>query len=97
MAAYDLEEQEQIEELKMERRMQPAPVRPRLPPVPVVSTHALIDLATHLREIEQLKREVARLQGTPRFHVVRYGDTVVLATATMGGIREGDAVEWVAL
>ncbi len=62
----------QISTLKKERRSAPAP-----PPVP---PSVMLDIVDKLKEIESLRREVARLQAMPRalpvaMHIVRPGDS----------------------
>lgn len=62
----------QIVVLKKERRTAPTP-----PPVP---TSVMLDIVDKLKEIESLRREVARLQAMPRvlpvaMHIVRPGDS----------------------
>lgn len=84
---------EQVALLRNERRIAASPPRPKLPPPSGYTTSALIDLSAHLREIDTLRREVTRLQATPRmmlpsapaFHIVRPGDTPTLVAQTYTG------------
>jgi len=80
---------EQVALLRNERRIAASPPRPKLPPPSGYTTSALIDLSAHLREIDTLRREVARLQSAPRsapaFYIVRPGDTPTLIAETYTG------------
>ena len=49
------------------------------------TSYALADLSENLREIDSLRREVARLRAAPRVHVVRPGESP-LQIATMYGV-----------
>lgn len=72
----------QIEQLKKERVT---------PPTPAMSTSAALDVLDHLKTIESLRREVARLQAMPRLaspiliHVVQPGDSPMSITRAHTG------------